>query len=293
LAVTAPARPALRYHGGKWRLAPWIIAHFPPHKVYVEPFGGGASVLLRKSPLAAECYNDLDATVVGVFRVLRDPAKARELQRRLALTPFARAEFDWSYEPAVDDIDGAHKMVVRSFMGHGSDSVTRGCRTGFRARLTDERALPSWSWANYADTIPFFTGRLLSVTIEQRDAGEIIARYDGPATLFYCDPPYRHGLRSALRGRSKRMHGYAHELDDADHVALLERLCGLEGMVALSGYPDASYDEALAGWQRVECSSMADGAQPRTEVLWLNPAATRRDLFSRGRSFEFESEAFV
>ena len=37
----APARPIVRYHGGKWLLAPWIISYFPAHRVYVEPYGGG------------------------------------------------------------------------------------------------------------------------------------------------------------------------------------------------------------------------------------------------------------
>ncbi len=31
------ARPLVRYHGGKWRMAPWILRHMPAHRVYVEP----------------------------------------------------------------------------------------------------------------------------------------------------------------------------------------------------------------------------------------------------------------
>jgi DNA adenine methylase len=276
--MNAPTRPALRWHGGKWRLAPWIIAHFPPHRIYVEPFGGGASVLMRKVPIAAECYNDLDGAAVNVFRVLRDPASADELRRRLELTPFAREEFDDAYAPASDAIDAARKTIVLTFMGHGTDSATRNCRTGFRAAVGAGvgAALPAQSWASYVAAVPFFTRRLLGVLIEQRDALEIIARYDGRDTLFYCDPPYVPATRSSLAGGRGATHGYRHELSDADHLALLRRLRQLDGLVALSAYPSPIYDAELAGWSRRQCAARADGGVSRTEVLWLNPAAAAR-----------------
>src|SRR5688572_504651 len=83
-------RPLLRYYGGKFRNADKIIRHFPNrHRVYVEPFGGGASVLLKKPRSFAEVYNDLDSNIVNLFQVMRDPAKANRLIEAVHLTPFA------------------------------------------------------------------------------------------------------------------------------------------------------------------------------------------------------------
>src|SRR5882757_3519486 len=113
------ARPLVRWHGGKWRIADWIISHFPKHDTYVEHFGGGGSILLRKPASKAELYNDLDKTIVQVFRVLRDPVESARLVELLRITPFAREEFAGAYLPCDDPVESARRTIVRSFMGYG------------------------------------------------------------------------------------------------------------------------------------------------------------------------------
>lgn len=268
-----PTRPVLRWHGGKWLLAPWIIGLMPAHRIYVEPFGGAASVLLRKPRAYAEIYNDLDTQVVGLFRVLRDPGQGRRLAEMLELTPFARDEFDLAYQVTDDPIEAARRLIIRSFMGFGSDAATGEYRTGFRSASNKSGTKPAHDWRNYHEALPALIDRLRGIVIENRDAVEVMQRHDSPATLHYVDPPYLHGVRSRINRRKGAVGNYRHELDDSQHVALMAALRDLRGMVMLSGYPSPIYDDALPGWQRIERRALADGARERTEVLWLNPAA--------------------
>lgn len=264
--VSAVTRPVLRYHGGKWLLAPWIMSHFPAHRVYVEPFGGAGSVLLRKPRSYAEVYNDRDGEIVSLFRVLRDPIAALRLTELLRLTPFSRAEFRLSYEPAGDVVEQARRTVVRAFLGFGSPSAS-GRRTGFRSNSHRNGNGAASDWANLPAALSAVTDRLRGVVVEERDACAVLRQHDSPETLCYADPPYPQVTRTTA------LKGYRHELTDDDHRELAAVLRSLAGMVVLSGYPCDLYDRDLyPDWHRVERHALADGARKRTEVLWLNPA---------------------
>lgn len=272
--MTAPAdvtRPVLRYHGGKWRLAPWIISHFPEHRIYVEPFGGAGSVLMRKPRSFSEIYNDLDGDVVNVFRVLRDPLLSEQLRRACALTPYSRREFRGSYEPSADPVEQARRTVMRTYMAHGT-TARRSNMSGFRARSRQQNQSSAVDWANWPAAVPAMVDRLRGVTIEDRDALEVIAQQDAHDTLFYLDPPYPWGTRqAAMMWPSRRDKAYACELTDDGHRKLAEQLTRVAGRVIVSGYACDLYDRELyPSWRRVEKKAMADQGKHTTEVLWLN-----------------------
>ncbi|MDE2020865.1 MAG: DNA adenine methylase [Patescibacteria group bacterium] len=261
-----PKRPALRYFGGKWRLAPWIIKHFPPHRIYTEVFGGAASVLLRKPRSYAEVYNDLDGEVVNLFRVLQEPQKAEILENLLRITPFARSEYELAKLPCEGEVERARRLIIRSFMGFGSNSSKLGSKSSFRSNTSRSGTIPAHDWANYADALPAIIARFRGVVIENRDAIKVLLAHDSPETLHYVDPPYLHETRSSR-------HRYDFELREGDHVKLAETLKTLSGMVILSGYPSALYDDLYRGWNFVSREGFSDGAHRRMERLWFNAAA--------------------
>jgi DNA adenine methylase len=267
--MKSPTRPLLRWMGSKWLLAPWVIQHLPPHDVYVEPFGGSASVLMRKPPSKVEVLGDLDDELLNLYTVVRDPLQAGQLAMLCTVTLFSDAEFRLAREPMTEDrpVERARRLIVRHAMQVSPDVRKPGVGTGFRRYTGDARNCPSFDWGSFPDAIGGMTHRLQGVVIERDEAINTIRRHDRAGALFYCDPPYVHETRKAAK------RGYAHEMNRADHERLLECLLAVKGMVILSGYADPLYDKALAGWKRVTRQLHDQARNQREEVLWISPRA--------------------
>lgn len=268
------ARPVLRYHGAKFRDRHRIIACFWPHSIYTEDYGGGASVLLAKprpsSNYGGEVYNDKDGMIVRLFRTLREPEKSERLIDALKLTPFARDEYEAARAAGdltqiEDDVEAARLLILRSFLGHGSDATAVKSNTGFRAASWASNRSAPRDWINYPDNLRAVTARLQGVVIENRPAVEVMLAHDGPETLHYLDPPYL--PETCGRGRTRR---YDHDMTREEHVEMATVARQVEGQVVVSGYHSPLYDELFDGWHRREWAALADGSRARVEVVWSN-----------------------
>lgn len=282
------SRPALRYHGGKFRLASWVMRFFPPHRIYTEAFGGAAGVLLQKPRCHGEVYNDLDGNVVAFFRCLQSPDLRDRLVQAITLTPYARAEFDLAWEPTDDLVERARRVAIRAQMGFGSAGATKGS-TGLRTDTMRRYTTAQMDWAAYPPVLLDVAERFQAVLIENRPAIEVLKQHDSTETLHFVDPPYLHSTR-VLRNASSC---YRHEMTDDDHAQLLEVLRELQGMVVLSGYASELYTRRLQGWISHTTTariSSGRGTAVRNEVVWLNPASADALASAAGGLF---SKAFA
>lgn len=271
--------PVMRYHGAKFRLAPWIQSFFPDHRTYVEPFGGAAGVLLQKNKSESEVYNDLDGEISNVFFVLQDPEKSLELQRLLLFTPYSRREFELSYEPTDDIIERARRVLVRSHMGFGSAGATKHI-TGFRIDSARKYGTAAHLWAKYPQQITLFCQRMQGVVVENKPALEVLKNHDRLDTLFYIDPPYKFETRNMGSNRKY----YQHEMTDQDHEELLLEVEKLKGFVILSGYDNDQYNDLLPGWGKRKTEariSAGRGTGIRTECVWMNNKCSKHQVQMR------------
>jgi DNA adenine methylase len=272
-------RTPLAYYGGKQRLSAQIVPLFPAHRVYLEPFAGGAAVLFAKERAERETLNDEDGTIMRFWRALRE--RPDELAAAVAGTPYARAEWRASRDHDVDDdVEAARRLLVevdQSF-SRSRESWSLPCIGDGRGRWQPG------TWENLPPKLLAAATRLQGVALECEDALKLIPRWDRADAVIYCDPPYAGPLRTE-RGKGYRS-------DDRD---LWQRLIPVlaevkHAAVILSGYPCVEA-EAL-DWRmlplrmkRTVQSRDGQTLPDAPEVVWLSPSVPEPerafDLFNQ------------
>jgi len=276
-------RSPIKMIGGKGVLRNRILPFFPEHRCYVEPFGGGANLLLVKARGEVEVYNDLDPRMVGLFRCIVDPDLRERLTWKLSLTPYSRQERLASKAGALEEKDPVEQARMfftdsRQSLGGMLDRSSWGLVTNTSVR---GMAQPISAYFKIIQMLPRIGERMKDVVLLNKDWKEVVTEFDSNDTLFYMDPPYPKETR--------RDGWYNFEMSTDDHEELVKRIKKLKGMVILSGYPNDTYlDLEANNWRRVEfnrsCNAAArtkhtqlqgDGIiktfQKRTECIWLSP----------------------
>ena len=120
-------------------------------------------------------------------------------------------------------------------------------------------------WLNRIEGLWAVAERLRPVQIENKDALDILRKYDSPDTLFYCDPPYPHESRGDPKA-------YGFEMKNEEHEKLSEVLHSLKGKVALSGYNTPLLERLYHDWHRIDAPEMIAHSvkKLRQESLWVN-----------------------
>ena len=271
-------KPLISYYGGKQKIASKILKYFPPHSVYVEPFAGGAALLLAKPVLPVgdnryyrECLNDTSDLLINLYRVAIEQRDEFELKVKATLysqSDYKRAIAICKNPEGCTDIEKAWAYYFNI-----NTSFAHKLNAGWGTSVASENQ--SYSFLNKKLSLPNILDRLKNVHFSCEDALRCISRWDSPQTLFYCDPPY-------LNTSQGHYDGYHLE----DWQSLCNTLDSIQGSYVLSNYPQPI--EPQSAQQRVEIQSVMSASGKdrvgvdrskdcitrteeikRTEVLWI------------------------
>lgn len=278
--MTTPEKvpSAIKWHGGKTYIQDYIhaLARRAPHTHRVYAFAGGLGEALNwPCDGVSEVANDVNGDLTNFWRVLQEPEAFGRLGRILEATPFSEEEYDSAVESLKSyDLDGSRSVeraaaffvACRQSMAGRMDSFTPISRRRTRRGMNEQVS----AWLTSIEGLATVHRRLIRVLVTTRDFKEAIRTQDGPATLFYFDPPYLPGTRTAPQV-------YNHEMTWADHVDLLGMCLRMAGKFILSGYPSELYAQhaAIGKWNRIDIavpnhSGSGMFKEPRVECLWSN-----------------------
>lgn len=167
--------------GGKTKLAKDIIDLIPQeHNIYIEVFGGAASVLYQKQPSKLEVLNDINGELINLHRAIRN--NPQTLSMFLNDLFISREIFDDIRKRKIkpkNNIERAafyYYQLTQSF-GSKGDNFAMAAKSGRKPK-------------NIYRDFKKISDRLKYVTIENMSFSKLIPLYDKEDAFFYIDPPY-------------------------------------------------------------------------------------------------------
>jgi len=172
-------RPAFGSVAGKKALAETIVSYIPDHKIYVEPFAGGAAVFFKKKPSEIEVLNDKDSEISFAFKFIK-AGNFKELERFKIEGNREYFERLKSHKPK-SDVERFHKFLylIHFSFANSRESFAESTMTGDRKTMSAR-----------IDHLPLVTERLKIAKIYNQDFRDIIKAWESNQTFFYFDPPY-------------------------------------------------------------------------------------------------------
>lgn len=265
-------KPFISYYGGKQKMVKHLLPLIPPHKIYVEPFAGGASLFFAKDRSIVtnqddyrEVLNDTNSELVNLYEVAK--AYPEEFLKRLDQIPYSEEKHRYykKIKKFDDKIEWAVSFYIRIMM-----SFAKTLDKGFAFEKSGTNSCINYY--NKVNLLPKILERIKNAYLFNRDALNIIDLFDCPEAFFYCDPPYPETDQGHYSGYSQ-----------ADFDNLVEKLKRCQGSFMLSCYPNSSPPD---DWERYEfntvntSSNTAKGGhrEARKEVVWrkLNDWAKSR-----------------
>ena len=178
-----PLKPIISRIGGKSRMADRIISIMPEHKIYIEPFVGGASVYFKKPLTDVNIINDIDDYVINLYKDLKD-LDAFDLE--LTQEDVTKEKFNEYKNKKV--FENNKQRLFNSLLLNQLSMLGKNTHYGVDNIETGYKRIPKFKFLR--DNLDAYKTKLNNTTILNQDYKSVIQQYDDKDALIYLDPPY-------------------------------------------------------------------------------------------------------
>ena len=246
-----------------------IIAQFPSpdYNIYMEPFSGSYTIGLHMPYIPPiEVFNDLNKNVYCLYKVLRDEEMFPKFIKMVELTPYSE---DMRYDAREKLKDASLSELERAYWFYTANRLSINGIGGFATNMLVRRGMAKSvsDFLSSIDRMPELHERFKHLIVYNRDALELMDKYNLPNCFMYCDPPYVWSTRGETR--------YDIDQDDDFHKRFVDKCISSKAKILISGYDNPIYKKLEEnGFTKVEFNvNTIDGnrkPKTKTETLWRN-----------------------